>query len=93
MPSARLSPKIARLLGLQLFAVVLALVAVLAFVLWNTRPNRPAPAFTGGIDVINVTIAWIAFIVVIGALIYIHVNFARQLLDEAKGKRRGVESW
>ena len=91
MPSARLSPKIARVIGLQLFAVVLALLAVLAFVLWNTRPNSPPS--TGGIDAINVTITWIAFAGIFGALIYIHVNFARQLLSESRGDRRGVETW
>jgi hypothetical protein len=92
MPSARLSPKIARLLGLQLFVVVVALVAVLAYVLWNTRPNHPLQT-TGGIDTINVTITWIAFIGIFVALIYIHVNFARQLLSESREERRGVKTW
>jgi ABC-type Fe3+-siderophore transport system permease subunit len=91
MPSPRLTPKVARLLGLQMFAVVAALLAVLAFVLFNTRPNRPGT--TGGIDPINVTITWIAFAFIVGALIYIHVNFARQLLGESRGARRGVETW
>jgi hypothetical protein len=91
MPSPRLSPKVARLLGLQLFAVVVALLAVLAFVLWNTRPNRAMA--NGGIDTIHVAITWIAFAAIFGALIYIHVNFARQLLGEARGERRGVETW
>ena len=93
MPSPRLSSKVARLLALQMFAVVVALLAVLAFVLWNTRPNGPAPTYTGGIDGIHVTITWMAFVAVLGALIYIHVNFARQLLGESKGERRGVETW
>ena len=91
MPSPRLAPKVARLLGLQLFAVVLVLLAVLAFVLYHTRPNHPGT--TGGIDPIHTAITWIAFIGIFTALIYIHVNFARQLLSEAKGTRRGVESW
>ena len=93
MPSPRLSPKVARLLAMQMFGVVLAILAVLVFVLWNTRPNGPAPGHTGGIDGIHVTITWIAFVAVLGALIYIHVNFARQLLGESRGDRRGVETW
>ena len=94
MPSPRLSPKIARFLALQLFGVVVVLLAILAFVLWNTRPNGPAASgYVGGIDATHVTITWIAFVVILGALGYIHVNFARQLLSESKGVRRGVESW
>jgi hypothetical protein len=93
MPSPRLSPKVARLLAMQMFGTVVVLLAVLALVLWNTRPNGPAPHYTGGIDPIHVTITWIAFVAILGSLIYIHVNFARQLLGESKGVRRGVESW
>lgn len=91
MPSARLSPKVARLIGLQLFGVAAVLVLVLAFVLWNTRPNHPGT--TGGIDAIHVTITWIAVAAILGALMYIHVNFGRQLLGESRGERRGVETW
>jgi len=93
MPSPRLSSKVARLLAMQMFGVVLALLAVLAFVLWNTKPNGPAPYDTGGIDPIHVTITWIAFVGVLGALMYIHFNFGRQLLSESRGERRGVETW
>jgi len=94
MPSPRLTPKVARLLAMQMFGVVLALLAVLAFVLWNTRPNGPAASgYVGGIDATHVTITWIAFAAILGALIYIHVNFARQLLSESRGDRRGVETW
>ena len=93
MPSPRLAPKVARLLAMQMFGVVLALLALLAFLLWNTRPNGAPPVSTGGIDGIHVTITWMAFVAVLGALIYIHVNFARQLLGESRGERRGVETW
>ncbi len=93
MPSPRLTSKTARLLAMQMFATVVALLAVLAFVLWNTRPNGPAPLYRGGIDPVHVTITWIAFVAILGAMIYIHVNFARQLLGESRGERRGVESW
>jgi len=94
MPSPRLSPKVARLLAMQMFGTVVVLLAILAFVLWNTRPNGPAASgYVGGIDAIHVTITWIAFAVILGAMIYIHVNFARQLLGESKGVRRGVETW
>lgn len=92
MPSPRLSPKFARLLGLQMVGTVLVLAAVYAFVLWNTRPNHPLRT-TGGIDPINVTITWIAFFGVLFALAMIHVIFARQLFSEARGTRRGVASW
>lgn len=92
MPSPRLAPKVARLLGLQMLLVVAGLVAVLAVVLFNTRPNHP-PASTGGIDTIHTTITWIAFIGIFTALGYVHLNFARQLFSESKGIRRGVASW
>jgi hypothetical protein len=41
----------------------------------------------------NVTITWIAFTVIFLALALIHLIFARQLFSEAKGVRRGIESW
>jgi hypothetical protein len=91
MPSPRLSPKVARLLSLQLMLVPLALLAVYAFVLWNIRPNTPGE--TGGIDTIHAVITGIAFTGIFIALGYIHVNFARQLRSESKGTRRGVETW
>lgn len=91
MPSPRLSPKIARLLALQFTTAPIVLLLVLGFLLYNTRPNRVGT--TGGIDPINTTIAWIAFIVVIGALISVQLIFARQMWGEAKGVRRGVKSW
>jgi hypothetical protein len=92
MPSPRLPSKVARLLGLQLLLVPVGLVALLALIVWGTRPNHP-PVDTGGIDAINTTIVWIAFAAIFLALGYIHVNFARQLLGESKGQRRGVASW
>lgn len=91
MPSPRLAPKVARLLSVQMLVTILALVALLAFVLFNTRPNSPGQ--TGGIDPINTAITWIAFIGVCTALGYIHFNFSRQLRGEARGDRRGVETW
>lgn len=91
MPSSRLTPKVARLLALQMFVVVAAVVGLFLFILYNTRPN--ASGSTGGIDVINTTIVWMAFTAICGALIYLHVNFARQLLSESKQTRRGVRSW
>jgi uncharacterized YccA/Bax inhibitor family protein len=92
MPSARLQPKVARLLGAQMFGIILVLLLVLAFVLYHTRPNHPLET-TGGIDATNVTIAWIAFIVVVAALAGIHFLFGRQLMSEAKGVRRDIRSW
>lgn len=92
MPSPRLSPKIARMLALQMVGTVVVLALVWAFVLYNTRPNHPQMT-TGGIDATNTTITWIAFTGVLFALAMIHVIFARQLFSEAKGIRRGVASW
>ncbi len=91
MPSPRLSPKIAKLLAIQMRLIPLGLLALLAFVLYNTRPNDSADV--GGLDPINTFITWFAFIVVFGALIAIHLIFGKQLSSEAKGERRGVQSW
>jgi hypothetical protein len=74
-----------------MLAVVAGLAVVWAIVIFFTRPN--APPSTGGIDVVNVTITWIAFTVILLALALIHLIFARQLFSEAKGVRRGIESW
>ena len=92
MPSPRLSPKFARIMALQMVGTVVVLVLVLAFVLYNTRPNHPV-ATTGGIDGINTTITWIAFAGILFALAMVHVIFARQLFSEARGVRRGIASW
>jgi hypothetical protein len=87
-----LSPKVARLFALQMVAVVGALALVLAFVVYNTRPNHPLQT-TGGIDPINVAITWIAFFGILFALAMVHIIFARQLFSEARGTRRGIASW
>jgi hypothetical protein len=92
MPSPRLSPKIARFLAAQMLLVVGGLVLLWAVILYFTRPNHPLTT-TGGIDTVNVTITWVAFTVIFLALALIHLIFARQLLSEAKGVRRGIESW
>ena len=55
--------------------------------------GRIDPGTTGGIDTTNTMITWIAFTGIFVALGYIHVNFARQLLGESKGTRRGVKTW
>ena len=91
MPSPRLSPKIAKLLAIQMRIIPLGILAALAFLLYHTRPN--AMGTTGGLDPINTFITWMAFIVVFGAIIAIHLIFGRQLSSEAKGERRGVKSW
>ena len=91
MPSPRLAPKVSRLLGLTMFGAVAGMLLLLAVVIFGTRPNGPGD--TGGLDPIHGVITWIAFTVILGAIIYIHVNFARQLFGEAKGQRRGVETW
>jgi hypothetical protein len=91
VPSPRLSPKIAKLLAVQMRLIPLAILAVLAFLLYHTRPN--AMGTTGGIDPINTFITWMALVVVFGAIIALHLIFGRQLSGEAKGERRGVKSW
>ena len=88
MPSPRLSPPIARLAGLGAFGGAAGIVALLALALFFTRPNRPG--MTGGIDDVNVMLSWVAFVVIALALAAIHVVFARQLLAEARGERRGI---
>jgi hypothetical protein len=91
MPSPRLPAKVARFLGSQMILVIAGLVLLWAVILYFTRPNHPP--MTGGIDATNVTIAWIAFTVIFLALGLIHRIFAKQLFGEAKGVRRGIESW
>jgi hypothetical protein len=76
---------------MQMVGTIAVLVLLWAWLLYETQPNHPG--MHGGIDVTNVTITWIAFTVVILALALIHYIFARQLFSEAKGVRRGVQSW
>jgi hypothetical protein len=89
--SPRLSPRIARFLALQAVAVAAGLAALYLLGIWITRPNGMVE--TAGLDPTNAMICWIAFTGIAVALIYVHVNFARQLLSEAKGVQRGVKSW
>ncbi|HZF67387.1 MAG TPA: hypothetical protein VEZ47_05060 [Gemmatirosa sp.] len=91
MPSPRLSPGIARILGLQMIAVPVALVLAWAFVIWQTLPNRMGS--DGGIDLITAFVVWTAATIIFGFLGAIHLIFARQLFGESKGTRRGIESW
>lgn len=91
MPSPRLSPGVARILGFQMVLVPLALVAAWAFTIWQTWPNRMGS--DGGIDLITAFIVWTAATVIFGFLIAIHLIFAKQLFGESKGTRRGIESW
>ena len=91
MPSPRLSPKVAKLLTLQFLGTALVLLGLLAFLLYHTRPNHVGT--TGGLDPVNTFVTWMAFIVVIAALIAIQLIFARQSRSEANGERRGVKSW
>ena len=91
MPSPRLSPGVARLLGLQMVAVPILLVLAWAFVIFHTRPNHMGT--TGGLDPITAFIVWTATTVIFGFLIAIHLIFARQLFGESKGVRRGIASW
>jgi hypothetical protein len=91
MPSPRLPSGVARILGLMMTAVPLALLAAWALVIWQTRPNRMGSE--GGIDLITAFVVWMAATVIFGFLIAIHLIFAKQLFGESKGTRRGIESW
>ena len=77
---------------MQTATTPLFLFVLWAFCLYETRPNFSTQS-TGGIDIINTAIAWVAFTVVFGALAAVNVLFARQLFGESKGDRRGVKTW
>jgi hypothetical protein len=91
MPSPRLTPRTARFAALQALAGALGVIALYLLGLFITRANEMGD--TGGIDDVNMMICWIAFTGIAIALVYVHVNFARQLFGESKGVQRGVKSW
>ena len=81
----------ARLAALQALMMAAGLVALYALGIWITRSNSMDS--NAGLDTTNTMICWIAFTGIAVALIYVHVNLARQLFGEAKGVQRGVKSW
>jgi hypothetical protein len=91
MPSPRLSPRTARFAALQALVGALGVLALYLLGLYITRPNGTGDS--GGLDPTNTMICWIAFTGIAVALIYVHVNLARQLFGESKGVQRDVRSW
>ena len=75
-------PKIAKLAGLGAFGACAGLLALYFGLVFLTRPRS-----TGGIDVTNSAVAWIALGGVFAALIILHVVLGRQLLKFASGVR------
>ena len=81
----------ARLAALQALVMAAGLVALYALGIWITRSNSMDS--NAGLDNTNTMICWIAFTGIAVALIYVHVNFARQLFSESRGVQRGVKTW
>ena len=76
-------PKIARLAGLGAFGACAGLLALYLLLVFVTRPAR-----TGGIDIVNAAVAWIALGGLFLALIAVHVVIGRQLLRLSQGAER-----
>ena len=73
-------PKIARLAGLGAFGACAGLLGLYLLVAFIARPTP-----TGGIDLVNAAVAWIALGGLFLALIILHVVIGRQLLLLSKG--------
>ena len=77
-----MSPKILRLLSLVFIAAVLPLLGLLALMIKVSMPTAD-----GGMEPTVAMVCYIAFVVLIGAIIVVMVNFSKQLAREAKGVR------
>lgn len=73
-------PKIAKLAGLGAFGACAGLLGLYLLLVFLTRPRT-----SGGIDIINAVVAWIALGGLFAALIGIHVVIGKRLLRLAKG--------
>ncbi|MCC6929794.1 MAG: hypothetical protein IT359_12510 [Gemmatimonadaceae bacterium] len=71
--------KYARLGSLGALAVAGACVALFAFLAWVSSPTP-----TGGIDSVQAMIAYLGMAIPIGAIIAVHVTYARILARYAK---------
>lgn len=71
--------KYAKLGSLGALAVAGGCVALYAFLAWGSSPTP-----TGGIDSVQAMIAYIGMAVPIGAIIAVHVTYARVLSNYAK---------
>jgi hypothetical protein len=78
-------PKIARLAGLGAFGACAGLFAIYLALVFLTRPKT-----SGGIDLINAAVAWIALGGLFAALIIVHVVIGKQLLKYADGRRETI---
>lgn len=76
-------PRIARLIGFGAFGGIVLFVVIYALVVYASMPRS-----TGGIDIIQATVTWIAVGLVVLALVGLHVVLARGLLAYGRGVRR-----
>jgi len=75
-------PKIAKLAGLGAFGACAGLLGLYLLLVFLTRPQS-----SGGIDIVNAVVAWIALGGLFAALIIVHVMIGRRLLLLAKGDK------
>jgi len=73
-------PKIAKLAGLGAFGACAGLLGLYLLLVFLTRPQS-----SGGIDIVNAVVAWIALGGLFAALIVVHVMIGRRLLLLSKG--------
>ena len=73
-------PRIAKLAGLGAFGACAGLLGLYLLLVFLTRPQS-----SGGIDIVNAVVAWIALGGLFAALIIVHVMIGRRLLRLAKG--------
>ena len=73
-------PRIAKLAGLGAFGACACLLGLYLLLVFLTRPQS-----SGGIDIVNAVVAWIALGGLFAALIIVHVMIGRRLLRLAKG--------
>jgi hypothetical protein len=78
-------PKIARLAGLGAFGACAGLFAIYLGLVFLTRPRA-----SGGIDLTNAAVAWIALGGLFAALIIVHIVIGKQLLKYADGRRETI---
>jgi hypothetical protein len=78
-------PRLVRLLGLGALAATGAFLALLALIVYASRPGDWA-----GLDWANRVVTWISLGGVFAALIAVHVVLGRRLLQLSRGGRFGL---
>jgi hypothetical protein len=78
-------PRIAKLAGLGAFAACAGIVALLALLIYFTRPTP-----SSGLDQTERTLTWMAMSVVLLALLGVHLMIGRRLLALSKGEPEPV---